>query len=152
MATTPVPDSLQALLDEIATSHGMDLDAVELTNGRILRVVLDAEGGLTLDDVAEVTRSVSDALDADDSLGPDPYTLEVGSRGTSRPLTLPRHWSRNIGRLVKVTPLEGQTFTGRIVSADDAGAVLRTDTGERTVAYAEVKKAKIEPELNRKDV
>ncbi|KAA1420578.1 ribosome maturation factor RimP [Mumia zhuanghuii] len=152
MATTPVPDSLQALLDDIVRSHGMDLDAVELTNGRILRVVLDAEGGLNLDDIADVTRAVSTALDSDDSLGPDPYTLEVGSRGTSRPLTLPRHWSRNAGRLAKVTPVDGQTFTGRIVSADDAGAVLRTETGERTVTYADVKKAKIEPELNRKDV
>ena len=152
MATTPVPDSLQELLDEVVTSHGMDLDAVELTNGRILRVVLDAEGGLTLDDIAEVTRAVSSALDAADPLGDDPYTLEVGSRGTSRPLTLPRHWSRNVGRLVKITPLEGPTFVGRLVSSDDAGAVVRTETGSRDVAYSDVKKAKIEPELNRKDV
>lgn len=152
MATTPVPDSLQEMLDEIVTSFGVDLDAVELTNGRVLRVVLDAEGGLTLDDLAEVTRAVSKELDAADPLGPSAYTLEVTSRGTSRPLTLPRHWSRNVGRLVKVTPVEGVAYEGRIVSADDAGALVRTETGEQHVAYADVKKAKIEPELNRKDV
>ncbi|QMW65026.1 ribosome maturation factor RimP [Mumia sp. ZJ1417] len=152
MATTPVPDTLRQALDEVVTSHGMDLDAVELTGGRVLRVVVDAENALNLDDIAKVTRAVSTALDDTNDLGSAPYTLEVSTRGTSRPLTLPRHWSRNVDRWVKVTPAEGDVFEGRILSADDAGAVIRTETGERDVAYEDVKKAKIEPELKRKDV
>lgn len=152
MATTPVPDTLRQALDEVVTSHGMDLDAVELTGGRVLRVVVDAETAPTLDDVAEVTRAVSAALDDTNDLGPAPYTLEVSTRGTSRPLTLPRHWVRNVDRWVKVTLSEGGAFEGRLVSADDASAVVRTETGERNVAYGDVKKAKIEPELKRKDV
>jgi ribosome maturation factor RimP len=152
MATTPVPDTLRQALDEVVISHGMDLDDVELTGGRVLRVIVDAETPPTLDDIAQVTRAVSAALDDNDDLGSAPYTLEVSSRGTSRPLTLPRHWSRNVDRWVKVTLTEGGAFEGRILSADDAGAVVRTETGERDVAYGDVKKAKIEPELKRKDV
>ena len=62
---------------------------------RILRIAVDKDGGVTLDDVAEATREISRVLDASDAMGEQPYTLEVTSRGVDRPLTLPRHWRRN---------------------------------------------------------
>ena len=66
--------------------------------------------GVTLDDIAEVSRAVSDVLDAnDDGMGRTPYVLEVTSPGVDRPLTEHRHWRRNVGRLVKVTLVEGGT-------------------------------------------
>ncbi|MGH3315887.1 MAG: ribosome maturation factor RimP, partial [Nocardioidaceae bacterium] len=80
-----------------------------------------------------------------------PYTLEVTSPGTDRPLTEPRHWRRNIGRLVKVTPHEGEPVIGRITEAGETTAVLDVDGSSRDVAYADVRKARIEVEFNRKE-
>ena len=76
----------------------LDLEAVEITPAgkrRILRVSVDKDGGVTLDDVADATREVSRVLDDSDVMGEQPYTLEVTSRGVDKPLTLPRHWRRN---------------------------------------------------------
>ena len=92
---------------------------------RVLRVAVDKDGGVTLDDVAAATREVSRVLDESDVMGEQPYTLEVTSRGVDRPLTLPRHWRRNLDRLVKVTLDDGATLEGRIVAASDDGRLAR---------------------------
>jgi ribosome maturation factor RimP len=84
-------------------------------------------------------------------LGEQPYTLEVTSPGTDRPLVLPRHWRRNVGRLVKVTLAGGDTVTGRVTASDDTHAVLDVDGAEHRVAFDEVAKAKIQLEFNRKE-
>ena len=96
---------------------GLDVEAVEVTPAgkrRVLRVAVDKDGGVTLDDVADATREVYRVLDESDVMGEQPYTLEVTSRGVDRPLTLPRHWRRNEDRLVKVTLADGGEVTGRI--------------------------------------
>jgi ribosome maturation factor RimP len=134
-------------------SLDLDVEAVELTPAgkrRVLRVAVDKDGGVTLDDVAEATRAVNDVLDGSDVMGQQPYTLEVTSRGVDRPLTLPRHWRRNRDRLVKVTLHEGEPLTGRITSSDEEGATLDVDGETRDVAYAQVKKAMVQIEFNRK--
>ncbi len=132
---------------------GLDVEAVELTPAgrrRILRIAVDADGGVTLDDVAEATKKVSEVLDSSDVMGEQPYTLEVTSRGVDRPLTLPRHWRRNHDRLVDVTTTDGDTFTGRIVASDDDTATLDISGSRREVAYADVAKALVQVEFNRK--
>ena len=63
-------------------------------------MVVDADGGVSLDAIAEVSRELSAALDAAAAMGEVPYTLEVSSPGVDRPLTEPRHWRRAVGRLV----------------------------------------------------
>ena len=88
-------------------------------------------------------------LDDTDLMGQQAYTLEVSSPGVDRPLTLPRHWRRNTGRLVKVTFREGEPTTGRIRGTDEAGAVLDVEGTERRLEYAEVKKAKIQIEFKK---
>ena len=88
-------------------------------------------------------------LDDTDLMGQQAYTLEVSSRGVGRPLTLPRHWRRNKGRLVKVTFLEEEPLTGRITDSDEAGALLDVEGTERRVEYAEVRKAKIQIEFKK---
>lgn len=145
--------ALTALLEPVLTAHRLELDNLEVVGagGRsVLRITVDGDGpkgrGPLLDDVAEATRSISDALDASDLTGTRPYVLEVSSRGVGAPLTKPQHWRRNAGRLVEVTATDGTKTTGRIVSADDDAATLETGT----VAYADVKKAVIQVELNRK--
>src|SRR4051794_27604131 len=94
------------LVERCVSELGLDLDAVELRgqgSKRLLRIVIDADGGVPLDVLSEASRELSGELDRSDVMGSLGYTLEVTSRGVDRPLTLPRHWARNIGRLVVVT-------------------------------------------------
>ena len=103
---------------------------------------------LGMDDIADATRAVSAELDATDLMGNNPYTLEVSSPGVDRPLTLPRHWRRNAGRLVKVTfSGDSAPVEGRIVAGDEDGATLSVDGDEVRVAFADVQKAKIQIEF-----
>jgi ribosome maturation factor RimP len=146
------PESLEAFLRPIVGEFGCDLEAADVTPAgrrRLLRVLVDRDGGISLDDVAEVTRAISKALDVDDVMGDGAYTLEVSSPGVDRPLTLPRHWRRNISRLVTVTLKAGGKVTGRIKAATEEAAELDVDGDVRLVAYADVDKAKIQIEFNR---
>lgn len=132
---------------------GLDVEAVEITPAgkrRVLRVAVDKDGGVTLDDVAAATRAVNEVLDGSEVMGEQPYTLEVTSRGVDRPLTLPRHWRRNESRLVKVALHQGGEVTGRITSSDDDAVTLEVDGKQRELAYADVKKALVQIEFNRK--
>lgn len=132
---------------------GLDVEAVELTPAgkrRVLRVAVDTDGGVSMDDVAAATRAVNEVLDASDVLGELPYTLEVTSRGVDRPLTLERHWRRNVDRLVKVTFVEDGQVTGRIVSAGQDSALVDVDGEQKEIAYADVAKALVQIEFNRK--
>ncbi|WP_193609384.1 ribosome maturation factor RimP [Nocardioides lijunqiniae] len=131
----------------------LDVEAVEITPAgkrRVLRVAVDKDGGVTLDDVAEATRLIDTVLEASDVMGEHPYTLEVTSRGVDRPLTLPRHWRRNADRLVKVTLADGTDFTGRIGSTDETRAIVEVSGVDREVAYADVEKALVQIEFNRR--
>ena len=144
--------SLENFLRPIVEQFGCDLEAAEISPAgrrRLLRVLVDRDGGISLDDVADVTRAISKALDADDLMGDGAYTLEVSSPGVDRPLTLPRHWRRNVSRLVAVTLTAGGKLTGRIKSASEEAAELDVDGKRQTVAYADVEKAKIQIEFNR---
>jgi ribosome maturation factor RimP len=148
-APLPSPQASD-LIERTVAELGLDLDAVELRGSgpkRTLRVVIDAEGGVPIDVVTEASRELSRELDRSEVMGSVGYTLEVTSRGVDRPLTLSRHWARNVGRLVVITTLEGERLRGRIAGSDDAAAQLEDGTA---VAYADVKSAVIEPELNRR--
>jgi ribosome maturation factor RimP len=83
-------------------------------------------------------------------MGEQPYTLEVTSRGVDRPRTLERHWRRNVDRLVKVTFADGGSVTGRILEAAAEGATLDVGGERREVAYADVSKALVQVEFNRR--
>jgi ribosome maturation factor RimP len=148
-----IRDRIEAELDDPLRALGLDIEAVDITPAgkrRILRIAVDKDGGVTLDEVAEATREVNRVLDESDVMGEQPYTLEVTSRGVDRPLTLERHWRRNAGRLVKVTFEDGQTETGRIIEAAAESVSLDIDGNRREVGYAEVKKALVQVEFNRR--
>ena len=153
MAMADTRDRLAAELTGPIGLLGLDLEAVDLTSAgkrRVLRVAIDKDGGVTMDDIADATREVSRVLDDTDLMGRQAYTLEVSSPGVDRPLTLPRHWRRNTGRLVKVTFAEGgEQLTGRVTETDDDGAVLDVEGTERRLEYAEVKKAKVQIEFKK---
>jgi len=150
MGTVP-REQLVALLTPVAAAAGLDLEDVVLRSaGRrtLVQVSVDRDGGINLDDVAQVSRGISEALDATDVLGSDPYTLEVGSPGVDRPLTLPRHWRRAVGRLVSVTPKSGVPFVGRLVGLEPSLASFDTDSGSRTIKIEDVAEAVVEIEFN----
>jgi ribosome maturation factor RimP len=145
-------DRIEAELADPLRALGLDIEAVEITpagNRRVLRVAVDKDGGVSLDDVAEATKEVDEVLEASDVMGKQPYTLEVTSRGVDRPLTLPRHWRRNTTRLVKITFTDGSSVTGRIGDSGDEAVTVEVDGTEREVAYADVAKALVQVEFNR---
>jgi ribosome maturation factor RimP len=163
VTTSSTRDRLVARLTDELTAPlaalGLDLEDVDLTAAgkrRMLRVAVDKDGGVTMDDVADGTREVSRVLDETDAMGSQPYTLEVGSPGVDRPLTLPRHWRRNHDRLVKVTLEDGTEMTGRVTGDpddwDDGAATLLVDGVEQTVPLADVAKARVQIEFKRKEV
>ncbi|MDH6144812.1 MULTISPECIES: ribosome maturation factor RimP [Kitasatospora] len=160
MSTTPT-DRLRALLEPLAEQAGLDLEDVKVTQAgsrRQLQIDVDADGGVDLDAIAEFSREVGQALDASDLMGSSAYLLEVGSPGVDRPLTAPRHWRRNSGRLVKIQLADGGEIVARILESDEDGALVevqpvkgRGRPKERRLEFAEVAKARIQVEFNRKE-
>ena len=145
-------ERLISVLTPVVAASGLDLDDVVVrpAGKRLLvRVVVDADGGATLDAVAAVSGPVGDAIDASGALGETAYVLEVTSPGVDRPLSTPTHWRRAAGRLVEVTPRQGAPFTGRVMTTDDSGAVLDLGKDDRRVAYADVAKAVVQVEFGR---
>jgi ribosome maturation factor RimP len=147
---------LPGVLIPVLAQFDLELEAVEVVPAgkrQLLRVVVDGDGadgtGPLLDDLAEASKALSLALDSSDVMGDAAYTLEVSSRGVSRPLERPAHWRRNRGRLVAVTTAAGNTVLGRIVSADDETVQLEVDGGSHVLAFGEVSKALVQVELNR---
>ena len=152
MAADSTRDRLIAELTPPLLELGVDVEAVDVTPAgrrRVLKVAVDKDGGVTMDDVAEATKEVSRVLDTSDVMGEQPYTLEVTSPGVDRPLTLPRHWRRNGGRLVRVTTQDGRSVVGRITGSTDDVVTLEVDGAEQTLGYAEVVSARIQIEFNR---
>ena len=92
------------LVEPIVRAQGADLEFVSVRQaGRrgVVQVAVDADGGVSLDAIADCSRDISEALDASDVMGETSYTLEVTSPGVHRPLTLPRHWRRAATRFVQ---------------------------------------------------
>ncbi len=123
----------------VVAAAGMDLESLRVTAAgrrRLLRVVVDSDRGVSLDDAAALSRELSAALDAAAALGDFPYTLEVSSPGVDRPLTDPRHWRRAVGRVVQVTVADSGAVSGRIVAADAEGVTLDVGGARRRFDYA----------------
>jgi ribosome maturation factor RimP len=132
----------------------LDLEGIRVTTAgrrRVLRVVVDADGGVSLDDIALASRELSIRLDGAAEMGDQPYTLEVSSPGVDRPLTQPRHWRRNVGRLVSAPAPEGGQVEGRIASVSQSGVTLERDGVARTYSYADLGPGRIQVEFSHLD-
>jgi ribosome maturation factor RimP len=159
----PDPERLTRLLEPIVHALDMDLEGIRVTSAgrrRILRVVVDTDGGVSLDDIALASRELSLKLDNAAEMGDQPYTLEVSSPGVDRPLTQPRHWRRAIGRLV-VVPLKVGTDAsdgngaasaeGRIISTDASGVTVEHDGEARVFSYADLGPGRVQVEFGHFD-
>ena len=144
--------ALHALAEPIVAQFDADLEKVVIRRAgkrQLVRVVVDASEGLTLDLVASISRAVSQALDDASVLGSGPYVLEVTSPGVDRPLSLPRHWQRAVGRLVRVTDRAGNTYEGRLTDVHTDDVVLEAGGVEETIALADVSRAVVQVEFSR---
>jgi ribosome maturation factor RimP len=146
------------LLGPVITSQGYDLEDLSVTAaGRrsVIRVVVDSDTGIDLDGVAEVSRAVSEILDAEAEAASaaafaGPYVLEVSSPGVDRPLTEPRHWRRAVGRLVNVA-ISDQSVTGRVHAGGGDGIVLEVDGAKINHSLSEVGPGRIQVEFSHAD-
>lgn len=153
-----ITDQIQQLVTSAVEAQGLFLEEVQLVSPgghRIVTCIVDGPSSLNLDQVTAVSRAISELLDEASFMGDTPFTLEVTSPGVDRPLTKPRHFQKNVGRLLKVVKTDGTTITGRITSSTDTGLTLtvaeKKEIKEVSVAISEIKKANVEIEFNRKD-
>lgn len=144
---------VRSALEPALLAAGYDIEDVQVRQAgtrRLVQVVVDRDGGLTLDDVAGASQTCSDVLDAvGDDVLPGAYVLEVTSPGVDRPLTLPRHWRRNVGRLVEARRREGAAITGRVLEADDEAVVLDVAGDRQRLALSDVASGRVQVEFNR---
>jgi len=154
MGSASPRDHLMKLLEPVVSAEGLDLEDITATQAgkrRLLRVIVDRDGGVSLDDVADVSQAVSAALDDDDSMGQSAYTLEVSSPGVDRPLTEPRHWRRAAKRLVKAEMRDGTVVEGRILIADETGVDLDVEGAARRLDYEDLTRGRVQVEFRRID-
>ena len=132
-----------------------DINVVSPGNHRIVTVIVDGEAALNLDQVTVASKLVSELVDEAPFMGETPFTLEVTSPGLDRPLTLPRHFTKNVSRLLKVTQNDGVVVTGRITSNTDLDVTLsvveKKVAKDVTILLTDIKRAVVEIEFSRKD-
>ena len=138
----------ETLVRPVVEGSGLDLVEVGFrreSGRRILRVVVDRDGGVDLETIAEVSEKVSRRLDLE-GFAPGPYALEVSSPGIERTLRRPAEYRRAVGATVRIratTPLEaGTSLRGTVVSADDQEVTIATADAEVRVRYADIASAR----------
>jgi ribosome maturation factor RimP len=149
MDIEPKLAGLWKLVEPIALEVGLELVDVEHRRerrGAVLRLLLDKPGGVSLDELAAVSRQVSDALDVHEGIVPGRFTLEVSSPGINRPLTRPAHFAAYLGKRVHVrtrVPLgERHTFRGVLASVGPAEIVVTHEDGtSHAIPFAAIARA-----------
>ena len=151
-------DQISELVTPAVSDQGFYLEDVHVAtpgSHRIVTCIVDGDASLNLDQVTSVSRVISELLDEAAFMGETPFTLEVTSPGVDRPLTQPRHFAKNVDRLLKIIKLDGSEVTGRILSNTDQDLTLtvavKKETIEQTVSLIDIKRAVVEIEFNRKD-
>jgi ribosome maturation factor RimP len=151
-------DQISELVTPAVSDAGFYLEDVHIAtpgSHRIVTCIVDGDSSLNLDQVTSVSRIISELLDEAAFMGETPFTLEVTSPGVDRPLTAPRHFKKNVDRLLKVIKVDGSEVVGRILSNTDQDVTLtvaeKKETREEVVALVDIKRAVVEIEFNRKD-
>lgn len=143
-----VQDEISNAIRPIIEAGGNYLEDIKIVSAgkrKLITVVVDSDSYLNLDQVAAVSREISETIENLKALGETPFTLEVTSPGIDRALTLPRHWRKNIGKLVKIVLNNGETAEGRIEDAGELSAKL--DSG--SINFSDVKRASIQIEFKK---
>ena len=151
-------DQISEFVTPAVREQGFYLEDVHVAtpgSHRIVTCIVDGDSALNLDQVTSVSRIISELLDEATFMGETPFTLEVTSPGVDRPLTAPRHFAKNVDRLLKIIKIDGSEVKGRILSNSDNDVTLtvtvKKETREEVIALADIKRAVVEIEFNRKD-
>jgi ribosome maturation factor RimP len=151
-------DQISELVTPAVSDAGFYLEDVHIAtpgSHRIVTCIVDGDSSLNLDQVTSISRIISEFLDEAAFMGETPFTLEVTSPGVDRPLTAPRHFKKNVDRLLKVIKVDGSEVVGRILSNTDQDVTLtvteKKESREEVVALVDIKRAVVEIEFNRKD-
>jgi ribosome maturation factor RimP len=151
-------DQISEFVTPAVREQGFYLEDVHVAtpgSHRIVTCIVDGDSALNLDQVTSVSRIISELLDEATFMGETPFTLEVTSPGVDRPLTAPRHFAKNVDRLLKVIKIDGSEVKGRILSNSDNDVTLtvtvKKETREEVIALADIKRAVVEIEFHRKD-
>jgi len=153
-----ITDQIAQLVTPAVEAQGFFLEEVLLVSPgkhRIITCIVDGDTSLNMDQVTAVSRAISELLDEAPFMGEAAFTLEVTSPGVDRPLTKPRHFAKNVDRLLKVIRTDGEVITGRITANTEADVTLlvteKKESKETVIAFADIKRATVEIEFNRKD-
>ncbi len=150
--TELITQKIRTLALEVAEEQGLDLYDIELlgTGKLLLRVFVDKEGGVTLDDCENYSRNLGRLLDVEDPL-PRSYTLEVSSPGLDRPLRGIRDYEQNKGKLARIVTLEKienqNVFIGRISNTFLDHVTLMVHEKKIDIAFDKISKARLEIEV-----
>lgn len=147
-----ITDAIAPVVEE-AGFYLEDVHVASPGNRRVITVVVDGIVNLNLDEVTVITKDISAILDVSEFLGETPFTLEVSSPGVDRPLTLPRHWLKNMARLVRSTMVNGEVVTGRVDAVHDESVCVIVEgkvPKKIELPFVEIKRAQVEIEFNRK--
>jgi ribosome maturation factor RimP len=159
MAKIDVVARVTELAEPLAASLGLELAEVEYRQeGRqmVLRLYIDKDGGVALDDCSAVSRELTEILDVEDFIQGH-YNLEVSSPGLNRPLKKPSDFERYTGRLVKIRTFEPladdagnmrKTFLGELLDLSDSIVRLKLNEGQTaSIPLGKVAKANLEFEF-----
>ncbi|HHC72830.1 MAG TPA: ribosome maturation factor RimP [Thiotrichales bacterium] len=146
-------EQLYRIIRPVVESLGYELVGIEFHNrprNSLLRIYIDREGGVDVDDCALVSNQVSGVLDVEDAVRGH-YTLEISSPGLDRPLFSLDHFRRFVGSRVKLkleVPVEGRrNWSGRIRQVEDEVLILEDEQGEEyRLPFADVEQARLVPE------
>ncbi len=148
-----IVDRVRAMLNPILSNEGMELVEVEYrreTRGWVLRLYVDKEGGITLDDCSRVSQEVGRILDVEDFISL-PYTLEVSSPGLTRPLKSEKDFIKYRNRLIKIkthNPIENRRqFKGRLLGISENRIEIAMDEEVLQIPLSNVAKANLEIEF-----
>jgi ribosome maturation factor RimP len=142
----PLNEEISAAIRPIIEATGNYLEELSITSAgkvKILTVIIDSDAHLNLDQVTAVTKEISEVIEALPELGDGAFTLEVTSPGLDRPLTKPRHWRKNLDRLVKIIMTSGQEITGRIGEVTETTVLVDSEK----VSFEDIKRAVLEIEF-----
>ena len=146
---------IRTALADALNEVGVDLEALQIQSaGRreVVRVIVDRDGGIDLDHIAELSRRIAELLDAEPLAEQfaGTYVLEVSSPGTDRPLTEEKHWRRAKGRLVEATCSDDSVITGRIAGAQDGIVEIDLDDGQaRAIPLGELRRGIVQLEFTK---
>ncbi|HIW34244.1 MAG TPA: ribosome maturation factor RimP [Candidatus Paenibacillus intestinavium] len=149
MSTPAINTAIEAMISPFLNEHGfelVDIEYIKEGSNWFLRIFVDKEGGIDIDECVRISEYVSEQLDAKEPIA-GAYFLEVSSPGAERPLKKPEDLQKSVGKNVFITtyePLNGiKEFEGELTAFDGEEVIVRVGAKEYTVPYAKVASARL---------